>query len=51
MSAINNVMFCLQIWRHGDRSPGHGTFPTDTGNPESSWPQGWGELTKVIITW
>src|SRR5689334_11643570 len=33
----------LQVWRHGDRSPMK-TFPTDSGNPEWSWPNGWGEL-------
>lgn len=38
-----NVHF--QLWRHGDRSPSS-TFPTDKGNDESTWPQGWGELTQ-----
>lgn len=37
----------FQVWRHGDRTPSDGTFPTDTGNGESTWPQGFGELTQV----
>lgn len=45
----NSLRFVHVLWRHGDRSPANGTFPTDTGNPESSWPQGWGELTTKGI--
>lgn len=35
------------MWRHGDRNQIM-QLPTDTGNSESTWPQGFGELTKVV---
>ncbi|XP_013394051.1 prostatic acid phosphatase [Lingula anatina] len=34
------------LYRHGDRSPAGGTFPTDPYQ-EDSWPQGWGQLSKL----
>uniref|UniRef100_A0A914UN40 acid phosphatase n=1 Tax=Plectus sambesii TaxID=2011161 RepID=A0A914UN40_9BILA len=43
--ATLTLKFVHAIWRHGDRSPSS-TFPTDKGNNESTWPQGWGELTQ-----
>uniref|UniRef100_A0A8B9P4P1 acid phosphatase n=1 Tax=Apteryx owenii TaxID=8824 RepID=A0A8B9P4P1_APTOW len=36
---------CLQIFRHGDRTPVV-NFPTDL-HKESEWPQGFGQLTKT----
>lgn len=33
------------LYRHGDRSPAE-TFPTDPYQ-EDSWPQGWGQLSKL----
>jgi hypothetical protein len=42
----NNTLLIVQIlYRHGDRSPTR-TFPTNP-LPESSWPQGFGQLTQV----
>jgi len=34
------------VWRHGDRAPSDGTFPTDKGNGDGTWPQGFGELSQ-----
>jgi hypothetical protein len=40
------LIFVHAIWRHGDRNPAN-NFPTDTGNNETTWPDGWGELTNI----
>lgn len=40
------IFVYLKLWRHGDRTPVT-TFPTDTGNLEPTWPEGYGELTSV----
>ena len=36
-----------QIHRHGDRNP-YTTFKTDLYSDESHWPEGFGQLTKVL---
>jgi len=41
------LRFVTVVWRHGDRAPSDGTFPTDTGNGELTWPQGFGELSQA----
>jgi hypothetical protein len=45
----NLIMFFIhfQLWRHGDRSP-VGVVPSDP-NDESKWPQGFGQLSTVIL--
>ncbi|XP_062980889.1 prostatic acid phosphatase-like [Elgaria multicarinata webbii] len=39
------LKFVILISRHGDRSP-MGNYPTSL-NTESTWPQGFGQLTKI----
>uniref|UniRef100_A0A914WSW4 Acid phosphatase n=1 Tax=Plectus sambesii TaxID=2011161 RepID=A0A914WSW4_9BILA len=48
-SRIDTLKFVHAVWRHGDRTPSR-TFSTDTANNESTWPQGYGELTRKGIT-
>lgn len=45
LADLDSLRLVHVLWRHGDRSPAKPTFPTDTGNPVNSWPQGWGELS------
>ncbi|WKX93343.1 hypothetical protein Q1695_010973 [Nippostrongylus brasiliensis] len=41
----DTLLFVHVVWRHGDRAPTM-TYPTDP-HQESSWPNGWGELTQL----
>ena len=44
-SQEDELVFLQGVWRHGDRSPTR-TFKTDPYQ-ESSWPQGFGQLSAV----
>lgn len=36
----------FKIFRHGDRVPEY-PYPKDPFSDPSTWPEGWGQLTKV----
>ena len=40
------LKFVQILFRHGDRNPNRPWGPNDP-NPESAWPQGWGQLTDL----
>uniref|UniRef100_A0A665TFX6 Lysosomal acid phosphatase n=1 Tax=Echeneis naucrates TaxID=173247 RepID=A0A665TFX6_ECHNA len=44
LSAVFSLIFPLQLFRHGDRSPVR-AYPTDPYQ-ESAWPQGFGQLSQ-----
>ena len=44
--APSTLKFVQILFRHGDRNPNRPWGPQDP-NPESAWPQGWGQLTNL----
>ena len=42
----STLKFVQILFRHGDRNPNRPWGPRDP-NPESVWPQGWGQLTNL----
>lgn len=46
-ASASTLRFVHVVWRHGDRTPAHPTFRTDTGNGPETWPEGLGELTSL----
>lgn len=44
----SSLILVQSLFRHGDRNPAS-TFVTDTGNRESTWKNGFGELTEIGI--
>jgi len=44
--AQSTLKFVQILFRHGDRNPNRPWGPQDP-NPESVWPQGWGQLTNL----
>jgi len=45
-SSSSSLKFVQILFRHGDRNPNRPWGPDDP-NPESVWPQGWGQLTDL----
>lgn len=45
-ASTQSLRFVQILFRHGDRNPNRPWGPQDP-NPESVWPQGWGQLTNL----
>jgi len=46
LTSASTLKFVQILFRHGDRNPNRPWGPNDP-NPESTWPQGWGQLTDL----